>query len=158
MNLESLVLNEAFDEWEFPKRKWVEGWNVGTPVFQGSYDFFEKWGEQDLADMVRRERNHLSVFAWSIGNEVDYPNDPYSHPIRRNGERLSMDAWPIWNYEDGQQIRVVSYTNAAKARLLLKRVFHRRILAYVQSTDKAGEITVQFTSPWLKPAEITIKN
>lgn len=22
-----------------------------------------------------------SVFAWSIGNEVDYPNDPYSHPI-----------------------------------------------------------------------------
>ena len=31
--------------------------------------------------MVRRDRNHVSVFAWSIGNEVDYPNDPYSHPI-----------------------------------------------------------------------------
>lgn len=76
-----LVLNEAYDEWEFPKRKWVEGWNVGTPLFQGSYDFFEEWGERDLADMVRRDRNHVSVFAWSIGNEVDYPNDPYSHPI-----------------------------------------------------------------------------
>ena len=76
-----LVLNEAFDEWEFPKRKWIEGWNVGTPGFQGSYDFFEEWGEKDLADMVRRDRNHLSVFAWSIGNEVDYPNDPYSHPV-----------------------------------------------------------------------------
>lgn len=31
----------------------------------------------------------------------------------------SMDAWPIWNYQEGQSIRVVSYTNAAKARLEL---------------------------------------
>ena len=76
-----LVMNEAFDEWEFPKRKWIQGWNVGTPGFQGSYDFFKEWGERDLGDMVKRDRNHLSVFAWSIGNEVDYPNDPYSHPI-----------------------------------------------------------------------------
>ncbi|MDR1369744.1 MAG: DUF4982 domain-containing protein [Dysgonamonadaceae bacterium] len=75
-----LVMNEAYDEWEFPKRKWLEGWNVGTPGFQGNYDFFEEWGEKDLADMVRRDRNHISIFAWSIGNEVDYPNDPYSHP------------------------------------------------------------------------------
>jgi beta-galactosidase/beta-glucuronidase len=37
-----LVLNEAFDEWEFPKRKWLEGWNVGEPGFEGSYDFFEE--------------------------------------------------------------------------------------------------------------------
>ncbi|MDR2805183.1 MAG: DUF4982 domain-containing protein [Dysgonamonadaceae bacterium] len=76
-----LVLNEAYDEWEFPKNKWINGWNVGTPGHQGSFDIFEKWSEQDLADMVRRDRNHVSVFAWSIGNEVDYPNDPYSHPI-----------------------------------------------------------------------------
>lgn len=76
-----LVMNEAFDEWEFPKRKWLQGWNFGTPGFQGTYDFFEEWGERDLADMVKRDRNHLSIFAWSIGNEVDYPNDPYSHPI-----------------------------------------------------------------------------
>jgi hypothetical protein len=76
-----LVLNEAFDEWEFPKKKWVEGWNVGEPVFQGAYEFFEEWGETDLKDMILRDRNHPSVFMWSIGNEVDYPNDPYSHPI-----------------------------------------------------------------------------
>jgi beta-galactosidase/beta-glucuronidase len=76
-----LVLNEAYDEWEFPKNKWIAGWNVGTPGHQGSFDIFEKYGEQDLADMVRRDRNHVSVFVWSIGNEVDYPNDPYSHPI-----------------------------------------------------------------------------
>ena len=76
-----LVLNEAFDEWEFPKRKWIQGWNVGKPKLDGTFDFFEEWSSADLADMVRRDRNHVSIFAWSIGNEVDYPNDPYSHPI-----------------------------------------------------------------------------
>lgn len=76
-----LVMDEASDEWEFPKRKWVTGWNVGTPKFEGSYDFFEEWIDRDVADMVRRDRNHPSVAFWSIGNEVDYPNDPYSHEI-----------------------------------------------------------------------------
>ncbi len=76
-----LVMDEASDEWEFPKRKWIKGWNKGEPGFQGSYDFFEEWIEQDVTDMVRRDRNHPSIFLWSIGNEVDYPNDPYSHPI-----------------------------------------------------------------------------
>ena len=76
-----LVLDEAFDEWEFPKKKWMQGWNIGSPGFDGPAEFFEKWGERDLKDMVLRDRNHPSVFMWSIGNEVDYPNDPYSHPI-----------------------------------------------------------------------------
>ena len=31
----------------------------------------------------------------------------------------SMDAWSIWNYQEGQSIRVVCYTNASKAKLLL---------------------------------------
>ncbi len=76
-----LVMDEAFDEWEFNKKKWVEGWNVGRPSMDGTADFFEEWCERDVTDMVRRDRNHPSIFLWSIGNEVDYPNDPYSHPI-----------------------------------------------------------------------------
>ena len=76
-----LVMDEASDEWEFPKRKWIEGWNVGTPGFDGSYDFFEEWIERDVTDMVRRDRNHPSVFLWSIGNEVDSPEGPYSPPV-----------------------------------------------------------------------------
>lgn len=87
-----LVMNEVFDEWEFAKRKWLEGWNKGTPGFQGTYDFFEEWGERDLADALRRDRNHTSVFAWSIGNEVDYPNDPYSHPVL-DGSSISQPTY-----------------------------------------------------------------
>lgn len=80
-----LVLNEAYDEWEYPKRKWLKGWNVGEPGYDGSCDIFARYAEEDLADMVRRDRNHISIFAWSIGNEIDYPNDPYSHPALDGG-------------------------------------------------------------------------
>jgi hypothetical protein len=76
-----LVMDEASDEWEFPKRKWMKGWNQGRPEYQGTYTYFEEWIERDVADMVRRDRCHPSIFLWSIGNEVDYPNDPYSHPV-----------------------------------------------------------------------------
>lgn len=76
-----LVMDEAFDEWEFPKRKWIKGWNSGKPEFQGAADFFNEWSDKDLTDMILRDRNHASIVMWSIGNEVDYPNDPYSHPI-----------------------------------------------------------------------------
>src|SRR5690606_12647984 len=76
-----LVLNEAYDEWEFPKRKWLEGWNEGVPGLQRSAEFVGEWGEKDLIDMVERERKHVSIFAWSIASEVGYPNVPYSRPI-----------------------------------------------------------------------------
>ena len=84
-----LVDDEAFDEWEYPKKKWIKGWNIGEPGFQGSSSYFREWSEKDLADMIRRDRNHPSIIMWSIGNEVDYPNDPYSHPIL-NEEGISQ--------------------------------------------------------------------
>ena len=76
-----LVMDEGSDEWEFPKRKWITGWNNGEPGYDGTFDFFEEWIDRDVQDMVLRDRNHPCIFLWSVGNEVDYPNDPYSHPI-----------------------------------------------------------------------------
>lgn len=75
-----LMMDEAFDEWENPKNKWSTGHNVYPPRHQGYYEEFPQWHEADLKAMVRRDRNHPSVILWSIGNEIDYPNDPYCHP------------------------------------------------------------------------------
>ncbi|MDR0635622.1 MAG: DUF4982 domain-containing protein [Treponema sp.] len=76
-----LVMEESFDEWEGCKNKWFHGHNVYPPVHQGYYEDFPEWHERDLADMVIRGRNHPSIIAWSVGNEIDYPNDPYCHPL-----------------------------------------------------------------------------
>jgi len=76
-----LVMDEAFDEWEAPKNKWHIGHNVYPPRHDGYAWDFPQWYEADLTAMVRRDRNYPSVIMWSIGNEIDYPNDPYCHPL-----------------------------------------------------------------------------
>ncbi len=75
-----MVMDEAFDEWTGAKHKWLEGWNRGTPSLHGYAEYFDQWAETDLREMVTRDRNHPSVILWSIGNEVDYANDPFSYP------------------------------------------------------------------------------
>lgn len=76
-----LVKDEAFDEFTPTKNKWVSGWNAGVPSRFGYGEVFDQWSVRDAGDMVKRDRNHPSIIMWSIGNEVDYPNDPFSHPV-----------------------------------------------------------------------------
>lgn len=53
-----LVWDEAFDCWKTGKR---------TLDYNKLYD---EWHEKDLRALIDRDRNHPSVFIWSIGNEV----------------------------------------------------------------------------------------
>ncbi len=75
-----LVMDEAFDEFTPAKNKWVVGWNQGVPSRFGYSEFFPDWSVRDISDMVLRDRNHPSIIMWSIGNEIDYPNDPFTDP------------------------------------------------------------------------------
>ena len=143
-----LVMDEASDEWEFPKRKWIEGWNKGEPGFQGSYDFFEEWIERDVTDMVRRDRNHPSVFLWSIGNEVDYPNDPYSHPVL-DGTTINQPMFGGYKPDapDAMRIGVIAQKLAACVRAVdtsrpvtgaLAGVVMSNQTAYPEAVDVVG--------------------
>lgn len=76
-----LVMDEAFDEWEGAKNKWWQGHNVYPPKRFGYAEDFPLWHKADLEAMVLRDRNHPCVIMWSIGNEIDYPNDPYVTPL-----------------------------------------------------------------------------
>jgi beta-galactosidase len=64
-----LVFNDVFDEWsenfeksnsESPRGKIEYGYNK----------YFDQWCETDLRNLIRRDRNHPSVFLWSLGNEI----------------------------------------------------------------------------------------
>jgi beta-galactosidase len=53
-----IVMDEGFDMWKIEKTK---------------YDYhldWDSWHKKDLEDQVLRDRNHPSVFIWSIGNEI----------------------------------------------------------------------------------------
>ncbi len=76
-----MIMDEAFDEWEGAKNKWSVGHNIYPLKHQGYFEDFPEWHERDLSDFIKRDRNHPGIIAWSVGNEIDYPNDPYCHPL-----------------------------------------------------------------------------
>ncbi|MCR5217695.1 glycoside hydrolase family 2 protein [Treponema sp.] len=74
------VMDEIYDEWQEPKNKWWQGHNVYPPSHQGITDDFISCYKEDCRSFVVRRRNHPCVVMYSIGNEIDYPNDPYCSP------------------------------------------------------------------------------
>ena len=112
-----LVKDEAFDEFTPSKKKWVNGRNAGLPSRFGYAEVFEQWSVADVQDLVRRDRNHPCVILWSIGNEIDYANDPFTDPV------LGAD------YQPGNP----------PAQDLVKRA--RPLIAAVQSLDRTRPVT-----------------
>jgi len=133
------VIDEAFDEWENPKNKWWQGHNVHPPRHQGYSKEFHAWAERDLENMVDSHRNHASIIAWSIGNEIDYPNDPYAS---------SMFEAMTGNNDANKSARQRAYDpNRPDARRLA--TIARKLAAVVRARDTTRPVTVGSAFPEL---------
>jgi beta-galactosidase len=134
-----LVIEEAFDEWEGCKNKWCQGHNVYPPQHYGYSDDFPQWHERDLTDMVLFGRNHPCVILWSIGNEIDYPNDPYVHPafqtLAGNNDANKPDAALLYdpNKPDIARLPVIA----------------RELTNTIHRLDCSRPVTMAFAAPQL---------
>lgn len=66
-----LVIDELFDCWEVAKKP--NGYNR----------FFKDWYKRDVANFIKRDRNHPSIIAWSTGNEIPEMSMPDRHGVSR---------------------------------------------------------------------------
>ncbi|WP_010521472.1 glycoside hydrolase family 2 TIM barrel-domain containing protein [Aquimarina agarivorans] len=108
-----LVMNEAFDEWEVIKEPATfreNGEKIRIPVTFYAH-LFKEWSTKDLSDFVLRDRNHPSIFMWSVGNEIDQMKDESGikiaehlvntvhkyddRPVTCGVNGYGWDAWPI---------------------------------------------------------------
>jgi beta-galactosidase len=99
-----LVIDEVFDSWERKK----------TPL-----DFhliFPEWHEPDTRSFIRRDKNHPSVIAWSVGNEV---GEQYTEEA---GAKIAQKLYDIAKDEDDTR-PITASMNYAKPQMPFPKVF-----------------------------------
>lgn len=68
-----LVMDEFFDCWTIGKRR------------EDYHHHFREWAHRDMADTLRRDRNHPSVILYSVGNEIhDTPREELAKNILKD--------------------------------------------------------------------------
>jgi len=71
-----IVLDELFDAWKMGKKP------------NDYHLHFDAWHERDVANFVRRDRNHPCVIAWSTGNEIPEQGNKSMHWV---SEKLTSE-------------------------------------------------------------------
>ncbi len=120
-----LVDDEAFDMWEKAKTE---------------YDysrFFVEWAAKDVASWVRRDRNHVSVIMWSIGNEIyDTHCDEHGQEITRRLMEYVRKDDPECNAQVTIGSNYMPWENAQKCADIVKMAGYNYAEKYYEEHHK----------------------
>ena len=97
-----LVMDEAFDVWEALK------------LHNDYHIYFKEWHERDLTDMIRRDRNHPSIFIWNIGNEVNEQHESRV-PYRTRGGDIAARLVEIVKQHDSTRLMTAGLNHRKSA-------------------------------------------
>ncbi|KAH7346972.1 glycoside hydrolase superfamily [Pyrenochaeta sp. MPI-SDFR-AT-0127] len=98
-----MVMDEIFDTWNYAK------------VENDFHRIFPDWHEPDLRSFVRRDRNHPSIIAWSVGNEL-------SEQSNAEGGATGKMLQDIVHQEDPTRLVTVGKNNAGPGTDLAKAI------------------------------------
>jgi len=171
-----LVQHEIFDEFDYPKDKRQNYHDRHDDyITRGYTEHFQKWGRSDLERTMLRDRNHPSIFSWSIGNEIEWtylhyryitgfwqdPNDPQnsgkfwgSAPMYSPEElKERYDNWEKKEYilaETAKKlnawVKEFDTTRPTTANLVVPQVSH--VSGYADAVDYVGYSYRNSVIPW----------
>lgn len=131
-----IVMDEAFDIWKKGKNK---------------YDYsldWDKWHKVDLEDQIKRDRNHPSVFMWSIGNEIQ---EQWGTGADTSGRAITRELAAIVRSLDDRPI--TSATNEVNTynNLILSNAY--TLIGYNYNHDKFAKFPETFPGKQLIGSE-----
>ncbi|NME67791.1 glycoside hydrolase family 2 TIM barrel-domain containing protein [Flammeovirga aprica] len=173
-----LVQHELFDEFDYAKDKRQNFHDRHSDYATRGYDeHFQQWAKSDLQRTMRRDRNHPSVFQWSIGNEIEwtylhyrYITGFYTDPKNPNKNKGFFGKPPMFtpeelkvrydNWEKGEYIlaetakklndwvKEMDDTRPTTANLIIPQVSH--VSGYADAVDIPGYSYRNVIFPWTK--------
>lgn len=171
-----LVQNELFDELDYPKDKRRNYHDRSEDyITRGYTQHFQEWGKSDLTRTLLRDRNHPSVFQWSIGNEIEWtylhyryvtgfwtdPNDPQNSGAYWGSAPIFSPEELTKRYEQSKKgefiltetaqrvngwVKELDTTRPTTANLVVPHVSH--VSGYADAVDLVGYSYRNVEIPW----------
>ncbi|SDX42350.1 protein of unknown function [Lutibacter oricola] len=145
-----LVQDEFFDEWDYAKDKRQNYHDRHDDyITRGYVEHFQKWAKSDLTRTMLRDRNHPSVFQWSIGNEIEWTYLHYRYDTGfwkdPNKPQASGKYWGSAPILTPEEIKA-NYDAAEKGEYILTETAHK-LAKWTRELDPSRVVTTNMVVP-----------